>query len=141
MYGQIDHFKNYQDAQGGRVIADPLKDFQEHFTYAYPNHYPQHKLNELLLRKLADQGQSVLFSHAYAGHHHRREDGTVEVPVENGNGDKKGIIECSYLVGADGTRSKVREDIGVKMTGHKGKSTCMFKQYRHPELCEHIFQE
>ena len=49
--------------------ADPLRDFQDKFTYAYPNHFPQHKLNKLLLKKLQELGENkVLFNTAYKGH-------------------------------------------------------------------------
>lgn len=31
-------------------------------------------------------------------------------------------VDCRYLVGADGVKSKVREDLGIQLRGQKGKS-------------------
>ncbi len=30
-------------------------------------------------------------------------------------------VECEYLVGADGVKSRVRQDLGIQMIGDKSK--------------------
>lgn len=54
VYGEVDHFEHYRRSLGLERGKDILEDFQERFTYAYPNHFPQHRLNALLLRKLME---------------------------------------------------------------------------------------
>lgn len=48
VFGKVNHFQNYRLNVG---CQDVLSDFKKRFTYAYPNHYPQHKLNALLLKQ------------------------------------------------------------------------------------------
>ena len=67
VYGRVDHFKNYQMQTRSKGV-EPLKDFREKFTYAYPNHFPQHSLNGILLKSLMDQNNRPLFSHEYLSH-------------------------------------------------------------------------
>ena len=49
----------------------------------------------------------------------------VEVAVEDRQSGQMKQIECEYLVGADGVKSEVREDLGIEMIGQKGKDTFM----------------
>jgi 2,4-dichlorophenol 6-monooxygenase len=66
-YGRVDHFKNYQQMTGTQG-HDPLSDFRDKFTYAFPNHFPQHSLNALLLKSLREQDNTPIFNHEYVSH-------------------------------------------------------------------------
>jgi 2-polyprenyl-6-methoxyphenol hydroxylase-like FAD-dependent oxidoreductase len=58
----------------------------------------------------------ILRNHLYRGHKvDRSGEGSVIVDVEDRSLGQGMEIECNYLVGADGTRSKVREDLGIQM--------------------------
>ena len=50
------------------TIHDPLSDFRDKFTYAFPNHFPQHYLNALLLKSLREQENAPIFNHEYVSH-------------------------------------------------------------------------
>jgi 2-polyprenyl-6-methoxyphenol hydroxylase-like FAD-dependent oxidoreductase len=60
-----------------------------------------------------------LFGHEYLGHSYNQGELTVKVQGPSANDDSE--IRCHYIVGADGVKSKVRKDLGIKMLGQKGK--------------------
>ena len=60
-----------------------------------------------------------MFNHGYKAH--KKLAKTVEVDVEDKLSGKMQQIECEYLVGADGVKSKVRQDLGIEMIGDKSK--------------------
>ncbi|TNV72417.1 hypothetical protein FGO68_gene14059 [Halteria grandinella] len=135
VYAEVDHFNNYKKAMGLPNDTDVLADFRERFTYAYPNHFPQHKLNSLLLRKLKEQNSTILTNHAYKGH--KKLEDRVQVDIEDRELGKVIQVECRHLVGADGVKSRVREDLGIQLRGQKGKDSFALNHFRHVELCEH----
>ena len=38
------------------------------FSYAYPNHFSQNRLTDILMNKLQSQGQEIHFGTKYSGH-------------------------------------------------------------------------
>ena len=77
-------------------------------TYAYPNHYSQNKLNQTLKEHI--DLESVLYGYQYTAH--SKKEGKVFANVTDEDGTEH-EIECKYLVGADGVKSRVRENLGI----------------------------
>jgi 2-polyprenyl-6-methoxyphenol hydroxylase-like FAD-dependent oxidoreductase len=65
----------------------------------------------------SEGSHETLFSHEYTRHfiNPLSKQVLVEVADRKDGGVKE--IECEYLVGADGVRSRVRADLGIEMTG------------------------
>ena len=69
------------------------------FTYAFPCHYSQHKLNKDLFDPI--NKEHVMFGTSYLSH--KPHESGVAVTT-----DSKYIIDCKMIVGTDGVKSLVR---------------------------------
>jgi 2-polyprenyl-6-methoxyphenol hydroxylase-like FAD-dependent oxidoreductase len=61
---------------------------------------------------------------------------SVTATVKNTLQGEERTIRCKYLVGADGSRSNVRETIGATMLGKRGIASNYNVQFRAPELAK-----
>ncbi len=96
---------------------------------------PQYKL-ETVLREhaLSLPGVEILYGQEFLGYN---EDETgLRVRVSETGTDDERTVETSFLIGADGARSAVREAIGATMTGTYGLSRNYNTIFRAPGLAE-----
>ena len=105
-------------ARVNHLDATMISHFRHKFTYAYPSHYSQNKLNQALLSSLQRDESSltqVKFGMSYESH--QMDESGVTVTAANGE-----RVRCQALVGADGVNSRVRVNMGnPKMYGVKSK--------------------
>lgn len=94
---------------------------------------PQYTL-ENVLRARAATLPSVEFRFNARLVNASQRDGCVVAFVSNEAGDETAPITCSYLVGADGGRSAVREIMGAKMIGQRAISRNFNVMFRAPTL-------
>ncbi|BCY08218.1 FAD-dependent monooxygenase [Actinoplanes sp. L3-i22] len=80
-----------------------------------PVDIPQTYLEPILVRNATERGTRTLFSTEYL-RHHQDEDG-VDVEVRDRVTGQEYTIRAKYLIGADGARSQVAEDLGLPMAG------------------------
>ena len=84
---------------------------------------PQNLFEPILMDAAASRGTRVLFNTEYLSLE-QDEDG-VTATVRDRLGDSTYRIRARYLIGADGGRSKVAEDIGLPMEGRMGVAGSM----------------
>jgi 2-polyprenyl-6-methoxyphenol hydroxylase-like FAD-dependent oxidoreductase len=75
--------------------------------------YPQDRLEQLLLDHVLERGGDVRFSTRLVGFDQGRD--CVHVTIEPTGGGEAQLVRGRYLVGADGARSTVREQLGVQL--------------------------
>ncbi|GAA2852006.1 2,4-dichlorophenol 6-monooxygenase [Actinoplanes cyaneus] len=80
-----------------------------------PVDIPQTYLEPILVRNATERGTRTLFSTEYLSHH--QDDDGVDVDVRDRVTGQEYTIRAKYLIGADGARSQVAEDIGLPMEG------------------------
>lgn len=80
-----------------------------------PVDIPQTYLEPILVRNAAARGAQLRFSTEYLGHTQDADGVTVE--VHDRLSDETYTIRAKYLIGADGARSQVAEDIDLPMEG------------------------
>jgi 2,4-dichlorophenol 6-monooxygenase len=80
-----------------------------------PVDIPQTYLEPILVKNAAARGAQLRFSTEYVGHSQDGEGVTVE--VRDRLSGHAYTIRARYLIGADGARSQVAEDIGLPMEG------------------------
>jgi 2,4-dichlorophenol 6-monooxygenase len=88
------------------------------YTLASPcTHYdlPQDILEPIILGEAARRGSRVRFDTEYLSHTQDAEGVTVQ--VQDRVGGERYAIRAKYLIGADGGRSKIAQDIGLPMEG------------------------
>ncbi|BEL05540.1 FAD-dependent monooxygenase [Actinoplanes sichuanensis] len=80
-----------------------------------PVDIPQTHLEPILVRNATERGTQTRFSTEYLTH--QQDDHGVDVRVRDRITGHEYTIRAKYLIGADGARSQVAEDIGLPMQG------------------------
>jgi 2-polyprenyl-6-methoxyphenol hydroxylase-like FAD-dependent oxidoreductase len=102
----------------------------------YPEHaqwIPQYKVEAVLLEKVrALASVAMRFNTRFRSAQQDEQGVTIEIA----SGDNAETIRARYLIGADGSRSMVRDTIGAKMEGRYGISHHYNIIFRAPGLAE-----
>lgn len=83
-------------------------------------HRVSQKYVEAVLRRHAEQMRGVSINYGWRMNAFRQFDTYVEVDVERIRDGFRQTLNCDYLVGADGPRSKTREALGFQYGGETG---------------------
>lgn len=118
-------FENAMRCAPGR---DPL--YSEHGQWI-----PQYKL-EAVLKAHADTLDSVTIEFGAEFVSMEQDEHGIEVRVRSLESGEERVVGTSYLVGADGARSPVRDSIGAKMEGTYGLSRNYNIIFQAPGLAE-----
>ena len=124
---------------GGKLIkrfenalqCSPVRDerYSEHSQWI-----PQYKLEQVLREHAATlPGVEIRYGCEYLGF--EQDDDAVTIRYRDPGGEEV-ALRTGYLVGADGARSQVRDDIGAKMEGTYGLSRNYNIIFRAPGLAE-----
>ena len=85
---------------------------------------PQDKMEPLLVKKDAERGAVFSFNTEYLGH---EQDATgVTIMLRDLLSDREYQLRARYLVGADGARSKVMDDAGLKVEGQLARAATAY---------------
>lgn len=107
-------------------------------------HRVSQKYVEKMLRKHAEQLPSISVNYGWRMLDFRELENGVEVEVEKVDDGTRQKLSGTYLVGADGARSAVREQLGFRYTGETGVQRDfmggrMYAIYlRSPEFYKHV---
>ncbi|MEV4364659.1 FAD-dependent monooxygenase [Nonomuraea sp. NPDC049625] len=91
---------------------------------------PQYEIERLLAKRALDNGAELLSGHEVAGL--EQDGGGVDVRVRTLDGDAR-ILRASYVVGADGRYSVVREAAGISFPGHAVAQSMMLADVKLAE--------
>ena len=104
----------------------------------YPEHsqwIPQYKLEAVLMdHARALPGVELVFGRAFAGL--EQDDQGVRVTVRDVTTGEESVVDASYVIGADGARSGVRDAIGATMVGAYGLSRNYNTIFEAPGLAD-----
>lgn len=89
---------------------------------------PQNKMEPLLVKHAAARGASFAFNTEYLGHEQDAEGVTVH--LRDRLSAREYAVRARYLVGADGARSKVMEDAGLKLEGQLARASTAYVLFR-----------
>lgn len=96
---------------------------------------PQYRVEEVLRSHAASlPSVRILFNHEFVSA--TQTDAGVHCKVRDLAGDREIDFECRYLVGADGSRSAIRDMIGAKMEGVHGLAQSYNIVFRAPGLAK-----
>ena len=94
---------------------------------------PQYQVEEVLRNHAVSLASvQVLFEHEFLSA--KQSEAGVHCIVRDRKADRELEIECSYLIGADGPRSSIRDLIGARMEGRYGLSFSYNIIFRAPGL-------
>jgi 2,4-dichlorophenol 6-monooxygenase len=89
---------------------------------------PQHKMEPLLVKHAANHGAQLAFNTEYLGHE-QDADG-VTVFLRDVTDQREYPVRARYLVGADGAKSKVLDDAGLKVEGQLARAATAYVLFR-----------
>lgn len=89
---------------------------------------PQNKMEPILVKHAAAQGAALAFNTEYMGH---EQDATgVTVTLRDVLSGRERLVRAKYLVGADGARSKVLDDAGLKVEGQLARAATAYVLFK-----------
>jgi 2,4-dichlorophenol 6-monooxygenase len=89
---------------------------------------PQNKMEPLLVKHAAQRGAQLAFNTEYLSHEQDADGVTVTLrDVHNGSEYQ---VRARYLVGADGAKSKVMDDAGLKVEGQLARAGTAYVLFR-----------
>lgn len=89
---------------------------------------PQHHLEPLLVKNAAARGASLSFNTEYLGH--EQDDDGVTARLQDRTTGRTYEVRAQYLVGADGARSRIVEELGLPLEGHLARAGRAYVQFR-----------
>lgn len=89
---------------------------------------PQNKMEPILVKHGAAQGVALSFNTEYLGHE-QDADG-VTVTLRDVHTGRERLVRAKYLVGADGARSKVLDDAGLKVEGQLARAATAYVLFK-----------
>lgn len=89
---------------------------------------PQSFMEPLLVHHAAARGASIAMNTEYLGHVQDADGVTVELLDRLAN--RRHVVRAKYLVGADGAKSKVVEDLGLPLEGHLARAGTHYTLFR-----------
>lgn len=89
---------------------------------------PQDKMEPILVKHAAAQGAALSFNTEYLGH--EQDDAGVTVNLRDVLTGRERQVRARYLVGADGARSKVLEDAGLKVEGQLSRAATAYVLFK-----------
>ena len=114
------------------MFCAPIRDerFSEHAQWI-----PQYKL-EAVLRAHAEKLPGVRIEYGREFVSFQQDGGSVSVTIRDVISGREYVVECDYLIGADGARSAVRDAIGSSLVGSYGLSRNYNTIFKAPGLAE-----
>lgn len=85
---------------------------------------PQNKMEPILVKNAAERGAVFQFNTEYLGH--EQDDQGVTVRLREVATGREYTVRARYLVGADGARSQVMEDAGLKLEGQLARAATAY---------------
>lgn len=89
---------------------------------------PQNKMEPILVKHAAAQGAILSFGTEYVGHEQDTEG--VTVTLRDVRTHREHQVRAKYLVGADGARSKVLDDAGLKVEGQSARAATAYVLFK-----------
>ncbi|MCV7728040.1 FAD-dependent monooxygenase [Micrococcus luteus] len=89
---------------------------------------PQTYMEPLLVKNAAERGAKVAFSTRYLGH--VQDDHGVTVHLQDRISGHEYSLRARYLIGADGAKSQIAEEIGLQIVGHTARAGTAYVRFR-----------
>jgi len=125
----------YGDLMSEYWYAPRQRDLVAPYYFQANERLPQYLMEEVLRRKMAGlSGVESLFG--WAAETVEQDAGGVRVTVVEQGGGGRQVLEADYVVGCDGSRSTVREQIGIGRSGADFDQLMVLAVFRSRELHE-----
>jgi 4-hydroxyisophthalate hydroxylase len=129
-YGNLmsDYWYTYNDAPGRGAGV-------QSFFYQKNERLPQYLTEEVLRRRVSDL-DTVTCLFGWSAETVTQDDNGVSVTISETDGSGQQVLEADYVVGCDGARSTVREQVGIDRGGADFDQRMVLAVFRSRELHE-----
>ena len=96
---------------------------------------PQIYLEPILVNNAAARGASFSFNTEYLDH--EQDDSGVTVRLKDRLSGREYLVRAKYVIGADGGRSRIAEQLGLPFEGHMARAATAYVQFE-ADLSRHV---
>ncbi len=96
---------------------------------------PQPVVEPVIFKNALERGASAAFNIEYVSH--TQDDEGVSVTLRDLIQNREYVLRARYLIGADGARSRVAQDIDLPIEGHHGRAGTVYVNFR-ADLSEYV---
>jgi 2,4-dichlorophenol 6-monooxygenase len=89
---------------------------------------PQPVVEPVIFKNALERGASAAFNTEYVSH--TQDDEGVSVTLRDLIQNREYVLRARYLIGADGARSRVAQDIDLPIEGHHGRAGTVYVNFR-----------
>ena len=125
----------YGDLMSDYWYAPVGREAVRNYYFQANERLPQYRTEEVLRRRLADFS-CVRTLFGWSGETIEQDDNGVRLTIREEGGPGRQILEADYLVGCDGARSTVREQLGVVREGTDFDQRMVLAVFRSRQLHE-----
>jgi len=125
----------YHDMMNEYWVAPPGREQVRKFFFQDNDRLPQYQM-EKVLRARAAQLPNVELLLGWQAEKIEQDANGVRVTIAERNGSGKEVIEAEYVVGCDGARSVVRDQVGIDKGGRDHDQAMVLAVFRSTELHE-----
>jgi 2-polyprenyl-6-methoxyphenol hydroxylase-like FAD-dependent oxidoreductase len=116
-------------------FAPPGREVVRSFYFQDNERLPQYQ-SEAVLRQRMTELPSVTTLFGWSAQTIAQDDGGVRVDIAKVNGNERRVLEADYVVGCDGSRSTVRESLGIDRGGADFDTKMVLAVFRSKALHE-----
>ena len=125
----------YGDLMGEYWYAPPGREAVRSYYFQDNDRLPQYLTEEVLRRRLTDF-PNVTTVFGWSAETIEQHDYSVRVTIAEEGGTGKQVLEAEYVVGCDGARSTIREQVGIDRGGPDFDQRMVLTVFRSHELHE-----
>ena len=125
----------YGDLTTDDWYAPPLREIVNSYYFQENERLPQYRTEAVLRARMAEL-PTVEARFGWTVEAVEQDGHGVKVTVAETDGDGRDVIEADYAVGCDGSRSRIREEIGIPRRGEDYDQTMVLAVFRSRELNE-----
>ena len=125
----------YENLMSEYWYAPPGREIVRPYYFQANERLPQYQMEHVLRRRLADL-PNVETQFGWSAKAIEQDDDGVRVSIVEDGGSGRAVLEADYVVGCDGGRSIVRDQIGIARSGSDFDQLMVLAVFRSRELHE-----
>jgi len=127
----------YGNLMSAYWYAPPQRELVRPYYFQANDRLPQYRMEAVLRKKLADL-PAVQSQFGWSAQTIEQDDDGVRVTIVEHGGSGRHVLEADYVVGCDGARSTVREQVGIGRRGSDFDQLMVLAVFRSRELHERL---
>ena len=125
----------YDNLMSDYWVSPPQREVVQDYYFQPNDRLPQYQMEKVLRRRL-ESVSNIEIRDGWLAETIEQDDNEVRLTISEQNTGNREIVSCDYLVGCDGARSTIREQIGITQSGSDFEQLMVLGVFRSKELHE-----